>query len=317
MARGRMIANAITQDKRVNDLSSDTSRLAFTWLVTFADCEGRTHGDPALLRSLLFPRRDDVTTAMLVEYIGEWQRFGLVVWYEAEGDLWIWFPAFEKNQPGLRKDHEQPSAIPAPPQTSAGPAPAQATFCDVPITESLRSNDVVTPAQVNGIEVKVNGIEQEVNASAAAPHNHPAPAPPAVVIAPKPTEQELSIGAVFQAWEDINPRRQLTPLDSDKLGDFVTDYGPAAVLDAIRKANEYGKPFLAYVGTVLKNGNGNGHGTSPPKRETAYDRSMRVLEEAMHGGKRDGGESAGVVDGELAESRVHRRDHPALPSGVG
>ena len=87
MARGRMIANAITSDKRVNDLSSDTCRLAFTWLVTFADCEGRTYGDPAMVRSMLFPRRDDVTTAQVASFIQEWVRLGLVVCYEARGDV--------------------------------------------------------------------------------------------------------------------------------------------------------------------------------------------------------------------------------------
>jgi len=60
MARGRMINNTICRDKKLNDLSSDTSRLAFTWLVTHADREGRVHGDPAIVRSLVFPRRADV-----------------------------------------------------------------------------------------------------------------------------------------------------------------------------------------------------------------------------------------------------------------
>jgi len=60
-----MITNAICADKRINQLCDDTSRLAFTWLITFADCEGRTYGDPAMVRSMLFPRRDDVTIARM------------------------------------------------------------------------------------------------------------------------------------------------------------------------------------------------------------------------------------------------------------
>ena len=57
MPRGRFISKEITLDKKVNNLADDTSRLAFTWLITFADCEGRTPGDPAVVRSLLFARR--------------------------------------------------------------------------------------------------------------------------------------------------------------------------------------------------------------------------------------------------------------------
>ena len=115
MARGRIIANDITKDKRVSDLSDDTSRLAFTWLVTFADCEGRTHGDPALIRSILFPRREDITIKQMEVYIREWADLGLVIWYECNGDKWIQFPAFAKHQKGFDKRHEPDSVHPPPP----------------------------------------------------------------------------------------------------------------------------------------------------------------------------------------------------------
>jgi hypothetical protein len=115
MAKGRIIISAITMDKRINDLSDDTSRLAFTWLITFADREGRTHGDPALVRSLLFPRRSDVTVKRMEQYIEEWASLGLIIWYEAAGDRWIYFPAFSRHQAGFDQRHEAPSTIPAPP----------------------------------------------------------------------------------------------------------------------------------------------------------------------------------------------------------
>jgi len=114
MARGRMITNDIARDRRINDLSSDTSRLAFTWLITFADAEGRTYGDPALVRSMLFPRRSDVSVEQVETFIREWAAAKLILWYEADGDWWICFPAFDKNQPNLRKDREPRSTIPAP-----------------------------------------------------------------------------------------------------------------------------------------------------------------------------------------------------------
>lgn len=114
MANGRMITKDICGDKRINCLSSDTSRMAFTWLITFADREGRTHGDPAMVRSMLFPRRQDVTIEQMEQMIIEWANLSLVIWYECDGDLWLWFPGFEKNQPGLRKDKEAPSKIPEP-----------------------------------------------------------------------------------------------------------------------------------------------------------------------------------------------------------
>lgn len=115
MARGRMINKEISTDKKIHDLSDDTSRLAFTWLIAFADCEGRVFGDPALIKSYLFPRREDITVEQIQGYIQEWHDCGLIVWYVADGDQWICFPNFEKNQVGLRKDREPESRIPKPP----------------------------------------------------------------------------------------------------------------------------------------------------------------------------------------------------------
>ena len=118
MAKGRMVNRTVCKDKRVHNLSNDTSRLALTWLITFADCEGRTYGDPALVKSMVFPRREEgidadyVSASQMEDYLVEWHNAGLIVWYEANGDRWIWFPAFEKNQPGLRKERETPSVIP-------------------------------------------------------------------------------------------------------------------------------------------------------------------------------------------------------------
>jgi len=113
MARGRMINSKIASDSKINRLSDDTSRLAFTWLITFADANGRTYGDPAMVRSLIFPRRSDVTAEQIEAYIREWYELGMIDWYEAEDDKWIEFVNFAQNQPGLRYDREPDSGIPA------------------------------------------------------------------------------------------------------------------------------------------------------------------------------------------------------------
>ena len=131
MARGRMVNSKIVLNRAVSDLSDDTSRLAFTWLITFADVEGRTYGDPAVVRSMLFPRRADVTVAQVEGYIREWAAAGLVTWYEADGDQWIEFPKFRANQRGLDTRKEPASEIPAP-------------DASVPSTYQVRTRYVVT-----------------------------------------------------------------------------------------------------------------------------------------------------------------------------
>lgn len=112
MARGRMIANQTASDKKFNQFSSDTCRVAWLLAVTFADCEGRIQGDPGVVRSMTFPRREDVTIEMVKGFITEWADAEMVIWYEAEDDLWIQFVNFEKHNPGLRKDREPASNIP-------------------------------------------------------------------------------------------------------------------------------------------------------------------------------------------------------------
>lgn len=112
MARGRMVNTKICTNKAVNELSSDTSRLAFTWLIAHLDRDGCVHGDPAVVKSLVFPRRTDVTIKQMGKYISEWLDAGLIEWYEAEEDRWIRYPAFSRNQSGLRYNREPPSCAP-------------------------------------------------------------------------------------------------------------------------------------------------------------------------------------------------------------
>jgi len=153
MARGRFISQEITKDKKINSLSDDTSRLAFTWLLTMTDCEGRTYGDPAIVRSMVFPRRSNVTVEQMESYIIEWHNSGMVIWYEADGDKWIVFPNFEKHQVGLRKDKEAPSVIPAPPENNKTNS--------VPTPEQVQTNSVLDTDE-NGL-IKEKLIEVEVN----------------------------------------------------------------------------------------------------------------------------------------------------------
>ena len=130
MARGRMINNKIVKNKRVHEFSNDTSRLAFTWLITFADVEGRVEGDPALVKSLIFPRRMDVSFEDMEAYIREWVAAEMVIWYEVGEHQYIQFVNFAENQMGLRKDREPESLIPAPPDYQGGDMPAESVEAD-------------------------------------------------------------------------------------------------------------------------------------------------------------------------------------------
>lgn len=125
MARGRMINNAISRDKDISDLSSDSCRLFFTWWIAHADKEGRVYADPDLAKSTVVPRLKHITADDVAGYIKELDAAGFIQLYEVDGDVFAVFIEFEKNQVGLRKDREPESEIPAPPiRQTSGKHPA-------------------------------------------------------------------------------------------------------------------------------------------------------------------------------------------------
>lgn len=233
MARGRFIVNEITKDKRINQLSDDTSRLAFTWLITFADCEGRTMGDPAIVRSMLFPRRDDVTIERMRAYIQEWADIGLIIWYEAKDDWYIFFPAFDRHNSGIRKDREAPSNIPSPElvQSNSGVTQEQ-------LTVNININDKENESQDNKKEIKRTATG--INA------------------------REKTAAAVFTKFQnDIQP---LTPGASDVIGDWIDTYPEQWIIDAIQEAVNNNARRINYIDAILKNWQSNGRNAPKPAR---------------------------------------------------
>lgn len=157
MARGRFISKEITIDKKVNSLSDAYSMLAFTWLLTHADGYGRTYGDPAIVKSVIFPRRPEVSVEMVESYINEWHDLGLVNLYEVDDDQYIEFPNFGKHQVGLRIDKEAKSNIPANPTLAgkspeiAGNYPPKNGLIEVKEEENIKVNGIEVPAAAGAV----------------------------------------------------------------------------------------------------------------------------------------------------------------------
>ena len=161
MARGRFISRSVITDRGIHELSSDTCRLAFTWLITTADREGRTVGEPELLIALLFPRRRDVTPEMMAGFIQEWISAGFVVVYQAsDGDQYLQFVNFEKHQVGLRKDREPKSDYESPTNCRiiGGSLPQTDAEMQVNVNENVNLND---NDNVNENDNKQNNSAQE------------------------------------------------------------------------------------------------------------------------------------------------------------
>ena len=127
MAEGRMLNRAISQSKKMAKLSDDTSRLLFTWMIPHLDAEGRMKGDPSLFRAAVCPRLDHITTQQVEKYLKEWDKAEAILWYDADGDKYIYCIGWDRQQRNLRKEREAPSRYPEPPpdllRSKSGVAP--------------------------------------------------------------------------------------------------------------------------------------------------------------------------------------------------
>ena len=219
MARGRMITNEIAKDKIVNNLSCDTCRLFFTWLIPFADVDGRVLADPDLLKAGVFPRRRDVSIEDIEGYLVELHNAGLLIVYGDDSELYAWFPSFEKNQTGLRKDREPQSRIPAQPiLDDCGKYPDDYWTVSGCVPDY---NRIISRLR----EVKL----KEVNI-------------------PKQQESEKNSFSVFE--ENIGP---LTPVVSDELQEAEKEYTFNWVRDAIKESALHNKRNMKYILAILKN----------------------------------------------------------------
>jgi hypothetical protein len=121
VARGRFISRSISENEQLGSVSWQADFL-FGRMVSHLDVEGRISANPVFLKSRVVPLRHEIEHKHIPKYLDELAgAIGadgqpLLVVYEVNGAKFAWFPAFERQQEGLRKDREKPSTIPAPPR---------------------------------------------------------------------------------------------------------------------------------------------------------------------------------------------------------
>ena len=234
MARGRFIANKITTDRQVNELSSDTCRLAYTWMITLADKEGRVIGEPEMLLALLFPRRRDISAEQIEQFIIEWVNSGFIFVFEnSDGDKVLQLINFEKHQVGLRKDKEPESVY---------DSPDKCRIIDGKFPEKVRVKlrEVEEEEEVNNNKIEVEEeVEEEVNRK-----TDPAPA----------TDPDLE-GINQFTREEVSEERDLVKIYMNVTGNMglpVKSGDRIALIDSLRQIHanknshttEYLRPFF-------------------------------------------------------------------------
>lgn len=161
MARGRMLNRKISLNRHVAAIANDLGAahaLAFTWLIPHADREGRTYGDPEIVKSMIAPRCSEITAEVVREMLTAADGLGLLTWYEVDGEKYIEFPKFRENNKGLRTDREPESEIPGVPPTWRQDGGVMAPECRQGggvVADTMRTKRIEEKLiQSNGIEDK-------------------------------------------------------------------------------------------------------------------------------------------------------------------
>ncbi len=108
----RVIRDGWLESMAINTLKPEEERF-FLRLCLRADDHGRYHANPVLLRSNLFPLREDVRSTDIPRWLAACEKAGLVRCYEVTGTGYLEIVKF-----GQRMRHPN-SKYPAPPQVAA------------------------------------------------------------------------------------------------------------------------------------------------------------------------------------------------------
>ena len=128
MARGRFLSKSVSTSETLHRLPDDTCRLVATWIIPHLDKNGVMYGDPELVRSTVVPWRTEISMKQMRRHIKAMVDVGYAHQWECSGRTWLWFPAFEGEQQGLRPEREK-TRWPSPPDAcriAAGFLPATA-----------------------------------------------------------------------------------------------------------------------------------------------------------------------------------------------
>lgn len=105
-----MLLKEVSTSDKLHSLSNDTARLLWTWMLSQADINGCFYANPSIVKSFVFPLRDEMPVADVAGYLDEMENVGLIIRYEDNQYLYI--VKFEEKQPKLHPDREGKPTIP-------------------------------------------------------------------------------------------------------------------------------------------------------------------------------------------------------------
>jgi hypothetical protein len=120
MPEGRMLKKVISESKSLGNLSSDSARLLYTWLIPFLDVEGRHSADPEIIKGHIFPKVKTMTNGKIARLLDDLVVARLILLYRIDGETYLQFTKFKQHQQ-LNPEREAPSRIPGPDNSGVSP----------------------------------------------------------------------------------------------------------------------------------------------------------------------------------------------------
>lgn len=112
----RLLWTGISDSKKMKAIKGTKTfrlscHLVYTWLLPWADDEGRMPGEPLKILANIVPN-EDFTLKEIEEILKELTRVNLIVWYEIENERFVQVLDWEKYQ-RVRKDRMKSSIYPS------------------------------------------------------------------------------------------------------------------------------------------------------------------------------------------------------------
>jgi hypothetical protein len=223
----------------VNDMPDDFTRLLWLMLPLVLDREGRIADKAALVRSRVFPLRNDVSLEAVDAALEWYAERGMIRRYCVDGRRYLFIPTWHKHQGPCEREAE--SNYPAPPEVE----PSAKLFSEWPDLDMTSSKDESRPTQdllmtnsCTEVEVDVEEKKKEI-------------AP----LAPVPSssgEKQPTNGLTVAGKEyflQFNRKRWATPQQKTTFEQAECEVGTEAMLAAIAWAATKG---IADIGAIAK-----------------------------------------------------------------
>jgi hypothetical protein len=139
----RIIREGWLESERINELDAPAERF-FLRLCLRADDYGRFHANPTLLKSSLFPLREDVRSTDIPRWLAACEKAGLVRCYEVDGKRFVEIGRFDQ------RTRAKVSKFPSPPPLGGQLPDTCPADGGHPRTEANAESDSETDANIGG-----------------------------------------------------------------------------------------------------------------------------------------------------------------------